>query len=125
MNTKEKEPKIVHRIIDKDSGEAVGSYSRAYHDVYDFDSVYAARRDNCHGMFMDEGKYRIAKYKVTYELIEEDCDVDETDMKHYTEERDKYHPIRSEEYIKIRDEMVKMFQEELFNKDGTLKKSIE
>jgi hypothetical protein len=28
-----------------------------------------ARTANCHGMFADDSKYKIAAYKVTYELI--------------------------------------------------------
>jgi len=73
MKPKEKKPEIVYRIIDGDNGNVVGSYSRAYCDEYDFESVYDARNANCHGIFEDEEKYKIAKYKVTYELIEEDC----------------------------------------------------
>lgn len=79
MKPKQKKPETVFRIIDKQSGEAVGSYSRAYCDEYDFESVERARNANCHGMFKDKKKYKIAKYKVTYELIEDDClDEDET-----------------------------------------------
>ena len=74
MKPKEKKPEIVFRIIDRDSGDAVGSYSRAYCDEYDFHSVYDARHANCHGMFKDKGTYKIAKYKVVYTLIEDDCD---------------------------------------------------
>ncbi len=73
MKPKEKKPEIVYRIISESSGEAVGSYSRACCDEFDFDSVYKARNANCHDMFKDEKKYKIAKYKVTYELIEYDC----------------------------------------------------
>ena len=73
MKPKEKKPKIVYRIIDKKTGQAVGSYSRAYCDEYDFTSVNEARETNCHGIFKDKDKYRIAKYKDTYELIKEDC----------------------------------------------------
>jgi len=72
MKPKEKKPSIVYRIINRNSGEAVGSYSRAYCDEYDFDSVEEARNANCHGMFKDLEKYRIAKYRVTYELLEDD-----------------------------------------------------
>ena len=71
MKPREKKSEIVYRIINS-KGEAQGSYSRAYCDEFDFNSVYEARNANCHGMFLDE-KYKIAKYKVTYELIEEDC----------------------------------------------------
>ena len=62
-------PQTVYRIIDRATGEAVGSYSRACRDEYDFHSEEAARNANVHGMFKDENKYRIEKYRVTYELI--------------------------------------------------------
>lgn len=74
MKPKEKKPETVFRIIDKNSGEPVGSYSRAYCDEYDFPSVSEARNANCHGMFQDKEKYKIAKYKVTYTLIEDECE---------------------------------------------------
>jgi mRNA-degrading endonuclease RelE of RelBE toxin-antitoxin system len=64
-------PKEVYRISERDTGNPVGSYSRAYHDEYEFDSAEKARTANCHGMFEDTQKYRIDKYRVTYELIEE------------------------------------------------------
>jgi len=66
-------PEIVYRIIDKDSGNAIGSYSRANRDEYDFKSIREARGANCHGAFEDKEKYKIAKYKITYTLIEDDC----------------------------------------------------
>jgi len=72
MKPKEKKPEIVFRIIDKQTGDAVGSYSRAYCDEFDFRSANEARTANCHGMFEDKEKYKIAKYRVTYELIEDD-----------------------------------------------------
>lgn len=72
MKPKEKKPETVYRIIDKQTGEAVGSYSRAYCDEYDFRSIQEARTANCHGKFEDKAKYKIARYKVTYELIEDD-----------------------------------------------------
>lgn len=72
MKPAEKKPETVFRIIDRKSGEAVGSYSRAYCDEYDFTSADSARNANCHGMFKNKKVYKIAKYKVTYELIEDD-----------------------------------------------------
>jgi hypothetical protein len=72
MKPKEKKPAIVFRIIDRKTGNFVGSYSKSYCDEYDFESVNDARTANCHGEFKDEEKYKIAKYKVTYELIEDD-----------------------------------------------------
>lgn len=74
MKPKEKKPEIVFRIIDKETGNPVGSYSRAYCDEYDFNSVEEARKANVHGIFEDKEKYKIAKYKVIYELIENDCE---------------------------------------------------
>ena len=72
MKPKEKKPEIVFRIIDKQTGDAAGSYSRAHCYEYDFKSANEARTANCHGMFEDKAKYKIVKYKVTYELIEDD-----------------------------------------------------
>ena len=73
MKPEEKKPEIVFRII-SDDGESIGSYSRSYHYEYDFSSVHQARSANCHGTFKDKTKYKIAKYRVTYELIEDDVD---------------------------------------------------
>ncbi len=39
MKPKEKKPQEVYRIIDRETGEACGSYSRAYCNEYDFNSV--------------------------------------------------------------------------------------
>lgn len=64
----------VYRIISKDTNKPEGVYSRAYHDEYDFESIKSARSANCHGIYKDKNKYKIAKYKVTYELIDDDCD---------------------------------------------------
>lgn len=72
MNPKAKKPQDVFRIIDRGTGDAIGSYSRANHDEYDFSSAESARGANCHGIFEDRQKYKIAKYRVTYELIEDD-----------------------------------------------------
>lgn len=74
MKPKEKKPQTVYRIINRESGDPQGSYSRACCDEYDFESAAQARSANCHGMFENKKKYKIAKYKVTYELIEDDCD---------------------------------------------------
>lgn len=64
----------VYRILDREFNMPCGSYTRGYHDKYDFDSISSARQANCHGVFEDKIKYKIAKYKVTYELVEDDCD---------------------------------------------------
>lgn len=66
--------KIIYRIVDNETGEITGSYSRSYRDEYDFGSVDAARNANCHGMFKDRKKYRIAKYRVIETLIESDAE---------------------------------------------------
>lgn len=34
---------------------------------------YHQLETNCHGIFENEEKYAIAKYRVTYDLLEEDC----------------------------------------------------
>lgn len=87
MKPKEKKPETVFRIISKVTGEPVGSYSRAYCDEFDFESVESARNANCHGEFKDKGLYKIAKYRVTYELIEDDVD---RDMDSRIENDEKY-----------------------------------
>lgn len=69
-----KEPLEVYRILDKESNEPQGVYWRGNYDKYDFGSVESARSSNVHGVYEDKGKYKIAKYKVTYELIDDDCD---------------------------------------------------
>lgn len=74
MKPKEKKPEIVFRIIDKESGDPVGSYSRAYCDEYDFKTSAEARSANFHGEFENKEKYAIAKYRVTYELIDDNVD---------------------------------------------------
>jgi len=74
MKPREKKPETVFRIINRETGNAEGSYSRADCDEFDFKSANEARTANCHGIFKDVDKYKIAKYKVTYELIEDDCD---------------------------------------------------
>lgn len=77
MKPKEKKPEEVFRIIDRQTGDAVGSYSRAYCNEYDFQSVSQARNANCHDIFKNKKKYAIAKYRVIYELIDEDVDKEE------------------------------------------------
>ena len=74
MKPKEKSPQTVYRIIERSTGRATGSYSRSCGDEYDFHSVEAARNANCHGVFANKVKFSIARYRVTYELIDEDCD---------------------------------------------------
>ena len=74
MKPKEKKPEEVFRIICRKTGKAIGSYSRSCHDEYDFTSAVSARHANCHGIFQDKEKYALAKYKVTYTLIEEEVE---------------------------------------------------
>ena len=74
MKPTEKKPETVFRIIGRESGESIGSYSRAYCDEYDFRSVHEARTANCHGIYKDKVEYKIAKYRVIYELIDDDVD---------------------------------------------------
>ena len=74
MKPKEKKPERVFRIINKETGAAQGSYSRACCDEYDFRNIERARSANCHGVFKDKEKYDIAEYEVTYKLIREKCD---------------------------------------------------
>ncbi len=64
----------VFRIVDIKRGVVVGSYSRAYHDEFDFRTCEDARTANCHGMFEDKKIYKIAKYRVTYTLIDDNVD---------------------------------------------------
>lgn len=73
MKPKEQKPSTVFRIIDRATGEVCGSYSRAYCMEFDFTSVEEARRSNCHGVFENAEKYRIAQYEVTYRLVNDDC----------------------------------------------------
>jgi hypothetical protein len=65
---------FIYKIVDNDTGEFSGSYSRSCHTDYEFSSVRSARDSNVHGVFYDKRKYRIQKWKVTYELIEDDID---------------------------------------------------
>jgi len=76
MKPREKKPEIVFRIIERDTGLAIGSYSRAYCDEFDFYTVEEARNANVHDAFQDREKYAIAKYRVTYELLDPDCSCD-------------------------------------------------
>lgn len=72
MKPREKKPEIIFRIINRKTGNAQGSYSRSCCDEFDFESASQARNANCYGVFMDEAEFAINKYRVTYELIEED-----------------------------------------------------
>ena len=76
MKPLEKKPETVYRVINRETGEAAGSYPRAYNDVYDFRTAPQARAAHGYGAFEDRAKYKIAKYRVIYELIEDDCDAE-------------------------------------------------
>ena len=73
MKPKEKKCEIVYRILARDGETPQGAYSRACCDEYDFKSVEEARGANYYGIFQDKKKYKISKYRITYEMIEDDC----------------------------------------------------
>ena len=66
--------KTIYRLFDRSNNEPCGSYERGYHTKYDFSSPSSAREYNCHGIFKNRAKYRLARYRVTVELIDEDVD---------------------------------------------------
>lgn len=72
MKPREKKPEIVYRIIDRGTGTPEGVYSRACCEEYDFHSPGEARASNFSGEYKDKKKYKISKYRVTYELIDDD-----------------------------------------------------
>lgn len=65
----------VYRIIDRTTGEAQSVYQRGNYDEFDFESPAVARAANCHGIYEDRAKFKIARYRVTYELVEDDVDM--------------------------------------------------
>ena len=73
MKPNDKDVFVIHN---RETGEAQGVYSRACHDEYEFSSAERARSSNCHGIYKDKTEYRIAKYRVTYELIDDDAPAD-------------------------------------------------
>jgi hypothetical protein len=79
-------PKIIYKIIDRKTGDTQSSYQRGNYHKFEFESAYSARLSNCHGVYTDKEQFKIVKYKVTYEVIDEDCDIEEELKKHY--ERD-------------------------------------
>jgi len=79
--------KIVYMIHDKETGEAQGVYCRAYHDDFEFSSKERALNANCHGIHKDTEKYEVKKYRVTYEEIEDNGSIRESN-------RDLYHNHR-------------------------------
>lgn len=67
--------RTVFRLFERGTDNPTGAYSRAYHTEYEFASVDDARSSNVHGLFSDPLKYRVAQYRVTYELINADVDL--------------------------------------------------
>lgn len=61
--------RIVYRIIDRQTQEPVGVYSRSYREVYDFPSPDAALSANVRGVHRDGERYRVAKIRVTEEEV--------------------------------------------------------
>lgn len=72
MKEGEIKPSKVYRIYNRENGEPCGAYSRACFDEMEFSSAEQARNSHCWNIYKDKKKYRIAKYKITYTLIEED-----------------------------------------------------
>jgi hypothetical protein len=66
--------RYVYRIVERKSGAVCGVYSRACHDEFDFATPESARWANCHGIHQDKERFRIAKIRVTEELVDDDCD---------------------------------------------------
>jgi hypothetical protein len=66
--------KTIYTLINNASGIREGAYSRAYYTQYEFGSARAARASNVNEIFKDKRRYRVQKWKVTYELINDDVD---------------------------------------------------
>ena len=66
--------KEIFKIINRVNGTLEGAYSRAYHTEYEFDSVNEARASNVNDVYQNRARYKIQKWKVTYELIDDDVD---------------------------------------------------
>ena len=72
-NIMKNEEKIVYRIKDRKTGEQGEVYDRSCRMTYEFESVHEARKASVYGTFENKEKYRIEKYRITYELIDPDC----------------------------------------------------
>jgi len=59
----------VFKIWNKKTNAYNGSYSRAYHDEYEFDSEESAIEANCHGVFHDTDTYEIHEVEITEKLV--------------------------------------------------------
>lgn len=75
-NNIKSESKNVYTIFHRATGRRTGVYSRANNNIFEFSSPEDARNANICGAHKDKNEYRIAKYKVTYTLIDDDCDSD-------------------------------------------------
>lgn len=69
MKLKKVIKKKVYMIVNRHLGGICGAYSRAYHDVYEFNSPGEARNSNVHGIYKDKKEFDIAEYEVTYKLL--------------------------------------------------------
>lgn len=65
---------FIYKIINNETGELEGAYNRSYYTQYEFSSPGEARSSNVHDIFKNKREYRIQKWKVTYELVDDDCD---------------------------------------------------
>lgn len=81
MKPKEIKPKFVFRILDRNTGEARGAYSRSCCTEYDFESAVQARNSNVHDIYWDDEAFKVAKYEVTYKLVEDDVKIPKKYMK--------------------------------------------
>lgn len=76
------ETKEIFRITDNETGKFEGVYQSGNYDQYDFSSIESARSSNCHDTYKNKVKYKISKYRVTIELIDDDADPpDEKEIK--------------------------------------------
>ena len=64
--------RVVFTLHDNATGEQVGSYDRSCGDRYEWSSEADARRDNCHDIFEDREKYKVKRWRVTYELLDDE-----------------------------------------------------
>ena len=62
--------KRIFKIWDKQNNCYTGSYSRSFHNVYEFDSADSAVNDNCHDMFHNTDKYEIHEVEITEKKIQ-------------------------------------------------------
>jgi len=112
-------PQEVYKIINE-SGEAEGVYTRGNYDKYDFGSVESARSANCHGIYKDKVKYKISKYRVTYELIDDDSDpASEDDVNKYDRSQElesEMNMLGLEGWDRLRFALDREFYNTVFNK---------